>query len=179
MQCPYCDFQDARVIDSRLSEGQDAVRRRRECPSCEKRFTTYERREPVRLMVRKRDGSREPFERAKVRDGLAKACAKRPISEEEIEYMVDEIEAALGKRRRGREVSSRRIGDMALVQLRRLDMVSYLRFGFAHRPYTTVQATGFRPRERRSRDGDGREQGAGVRTRRGRAHLLPGFPRHD
>src|ERR671928_197052 len=139
MQCPYCAVQDARVIDSRPSEGKDAIRRRRECISCGKRFTTYERREPVRLMVRKRDGSREPFERAKVRDGLAKACAKRPISEEEIEYMVDEIEAALGKRRRGREVSSRRIGDMALVQLRRLDMVSYLRFASVHRQYTDVE----------------------------------------
>src|SRR5919205_1500416 len=114
MQCPYCDFQDARVIDSRLSEGKDAIRRRRECVSCGKRFTTYERREPLRLMVRKRDGSREPFDRAKLREGLAKACAKRPITDEEREYMVDEIEAALGKRRRGREVSSWRIGDMAL-----------------------------------------------------------------
>src|SRR5918911_452657 len=131
MQCPYCAVQDARVIDSRLSEGKDAIRRRRECISCGKRFTTYERREPVRLMVRKRDGSREPFERAKVRDGLAKACAKRPVP-------VDEIEATLSKRRRGREVSSRRIGDMALVQLRRLDMVSYLRFASVYRQYTDV-----------------------------------------
>ena len=139
MQCPYCDFQDARVIDSRLSEGKDAVRRRRECVSCGKRFTTYERREPLRLMVRKRDGTREPFDRAKLRDGLAKACAKRPISEEEIEYMVDEIEAALGKRPRRREVSSRRIGDMALVQLRRLDMVSYLRFASVFRQYTDAE----------------------------------------
>ena len=139
MQCPYCDFQDTRVIDSRLSEGKDAVRRRRECASCGKRFTTYERHEPLRLMVKKRDGSREPFERAKLREGLAKACAKRPISEEEIEYMVDEIEAALGKRPRRREVSSQRIGDMALVQLRRLDMVSYLRFASVYRQYTDAE----------------------------------------
>jgi transcriptional repressor NrdR len=127
------------VIDSRLSEGKDAIRRRRECLSCGKRFTTYERREPVRLMVKKPDGSREPFDRAKLRDGLAKACAKRPISEEEIEYLVDEIEAALGKRPRRREVSSRRIGDMALVQLRRLDMVSYLRFASVYRQYTDAE----------------------------------------
>src|ERR687885_1132082 len=111
MQCPYCAVQDARVIDSRLSEGKDAVRRRRECVSCGKRFTTYERREPLRLMVRKRDGSREPFDRTKLRDGLAKACAKRPVAEEEIEYMVDEIEAELRERRR-HEVTSRRLGDM-------------------------------------------------------------------
>jgi transcriptional repressor NrdR len=137
VQCPYCDFQDTRVIDSRLSEGKDAIRRRRECLSCEKRFTTYERREPLRLMVIKRDGSREAFDRVKLRDGLAKACAKRPVPEEEIEYMVDEIEAELRERRR-HEVTSRRLGDMALVRLRRLDMVSYLRFASVYRQYTDV-----------------------------------------
>jgi transcriptional repressor NrdR len=125
------------VIDSRLSEGKDAIRRRRECLSCEKRFTTYERREPLRLMVIKRDGARETFDRVKLRDGLAKACAKRPVPEEEIEYMVDEIEAELRERRR-HEVTSRRLGDMALVRLRRLDMVSYLRFASVYRQYTDV-----------------------------------------
>jgi transcriptional repressor NrdR len=124
VQCPYCELQDTRVIDSRLSEGKDAIRRRRECISCGKRFTTYERREPLRLVVIKRDGTREPFDRAKLRAGITKACAKRPVPEEEIEYMVDEIEAELRERRR-HEVTSRRLGDMALVRLRRLDMVSY------------------------------------------------------
>ncbi len=137
MQCPYCDFQDTRVIDSRLSEGKDAIRRRRECISCEKRFTTYERREPLRLVVIKRDGTREPFDRAKLRAGITKACAKRPVPEEDIEYMVDEIEAELRERRR-HEVTSRRLGDMALVRLRRLDMVSYLRFASVYRQYTDV-----------------------------------------
>ena len=137
MQCPYCDNQDTRVIDSRLSEGKDAIRRRRECVSCEKRFTTYERREPLRLVVIKRDGSREPFDRAKLHEGLMKACAKRPVPEEEIEYIVDEIEAELRERRR-HEVTSRRLGDMALVRLRRLDMVSYLRFASVYRQYTDV-----------------------------------------
>ena len=137
MQCPYCDFQDTRVIDSRLSEGKDAIRRRRECISCEKRFTTYERREPLRLVVIKRDGTREPFDRAKLREGITKACAKRPVPEEEIEYMVDEIEAELRERRR-HEVTSRRLGDMVLVRLRRLDMVSYLRFASVYRQYTDV-----------------------------------------
>ena len=137
MQCPYCDFQDTRVIDSRLSEGKDAIRRRRECLSCGKRFTTYERREPLRLMVIKRDGGREPFDRAKLRAGLAKACAKRRVPEEEIEYIVDEIEAELRERRR-HEVTSRRLGDMALVRLRRMDMVAYLRFASVYRQYTDV-----------------------------------------
>ena len=137
MQCPYCDNQDTMVIDSRLSEGKDAIRRRRECVSCEKRFTTYERREPLRLVVIKRDGTREPFDRAKLQAGLMNACAKRPVPEEEIEYIVDEIEADLRERRR-HEVTSRRLGDMALVRLRRLDMVSYLRFASVYRQYTDV-----------------------------------------
>ncbi len=125
------------MIDSRLSEGKDAIRRRRECLSCEKRFTTYERREPLRLMVLKRDGSREPFDRAKLHAGLSKACAKRRVPEEEIEFVVDEIEAELRDRRR-HEVTSRRLGDMSLVRLRRLDMVSYLRFASVYRQYTDV-----------------------------------------
>lgn len=137
MQCPYCDFQDTRVIDSRLSEGKDAIRRRRECLSCEKRFTTYERREPLKLMVVKRDGTREPFDRAKLHAGLTKACAKQRIPEEEIEYIVDEIEADLRERRR-HEVTSRRLGDMSLVRLRKLDMVAYLRFASVYRQYTDV-----------------------------------------
>ncbi|QIN77869.1 transcriptional repressor NrdR [Rubrobacter marinus] len=137
MQCPYCDNEDTRVIDSRLSEGKDAIRRRRECLSCEKRFTTYERREPLRLMVIKRDGSREGFDRLKLQAGLAKACAKRQVSEEEIEFMVDEIEADLRERRR-HEVTSRRLGDMALARLRKTDMVSYLRFASVYRQYTDV-----------------------------------------
>ena len=137
MQCPYCDFEDTRVIDSRLSEGKDAIRRRRECLSCAKRFTTYERREPLRLMVIKRDGGREPFDRAKLFTGISRACAKRQVPEEEIEYIVDEIEAELRERRR-HEVTSRRLGDMALVRLRRLDMVSYLRFASVYRQYSDV-----------------------------------------
>ncbi|HKH78258.1 MAG TPA: transcriptional regulator NrdR [Rubrobacteraceae bacterium] len=137
MQCPYCDNEDTRVIDSRLSEGKDAIRRRRECLTCSKRFTTYERREPLRLMVIKRDGGREPFDRAKLLDGISRACAKRGVPEEEIEFIVDEIEAELRERRR-HEVTSRRLGDMALVRLRRLDMVSYLRFASVYRQYTDV-----------------------------------------
>jgi transcriptional repressor NrdR len=137
VQCPYCDNEDTRVIDSRLSEGKDAIRRRRGCMACSKRFTTYERREPLRLTVIKRDGGREPFDRAKLLDGISRACAKRRVPEEEIEFIVDEIEAELRERRR-HEVTSRRLGDMALVRLRRLDMVSYLRFASVYRQYTDV-----------------------------------------
>ena len=127
MQCPYCDFEDTKVIDSRLSENKDAVRRRRECLSCGKRFTTYERREPLRLMVLKRDGGRESFEREKLRAGLAKACDKQRVTDEDIELVVGGIEAGLRGRRR-HEVTWRRPGHMVLVRFRRLDMVAYLRF---------------------------------------------------
>ena len=137
MQCPYCDFEDTKVIDSRLSETKDAVRRRRECLSCQKRFTTYERREPLRLMVLKRDGLKEPFEREKLRSGLLKACAKQQVTDEQVELIVDEIEAELRERRR-HEVTSRRLGDMVLVRLRRMDMVAYLRFASVYRQYTDV-----------------------------------------
>lgn len=137
MQCPYCEFEDTKVIDSRLSEGKDAIRRRRECLTCKKRFTTYERREPLRLMVIKRGGSREHFDRVKLIAGISKACAKQRVLEEEVELMVDEIEADLRERRR-HEVTSRRLGDMALIRLRRLDMVSYLRFASVYRQYTDV-----------------------------------------
>jgi transcriptional repressor NrdR len=137
VQCPYCDYEDTRVIDSRLSEVKDAIRRRRGCLSCEKRFTTYERREPLRLMVLKKDGTRETFDRTKLQAGLMNACAKRRISEEQIEFIVDEIEAELRDRRR-HEVTSRRLGDMALLRLRKLDMVAYLRFASVYRQYTDV-----------------------------------------
>ncbi len=137
MQCPYCDFEDTKVIDSRLSETKDAVRRRRECLSCAKRFTTYERREPLRLMVIKRAGGKEPFEREKLMAGLLKACAQQQITDEQVEGIVDEIEAELRERRR-HEVTSRRLGDMVLVRLRRMDMVAYLRFASVYRQYTDV-----------------------------------------
>ena len=139
MQCPYCDNEDTKVIDSRLSETKDAIRRRRECLSgdCGKRFTTYERREPLRLMVLKREGGREPFDREKLQAGLVAACAKQKVTDEEIELIVDEIEAELRERRR-HEVTSRRLGDMVLARLRRLDMIAYLRFASVYRQYTDV-----------------------------------------
>nr|WP_233451752.1 transcriptional regulator NrdR [Rubrobacter xylanophilus] len=137
VQCPYCDHEDTKVIDSRLSEAKDAIRRRRECLACGKRFTTYERREPLRLMVLKRDGRREPFVREKLRAGLEKACAKQRVTDEQIDLIVDQIEAELRERRR-HEVTSRRIGDMVLSRLRRLDMIAYLRFASVYRQYTDV-----------------------------------------
>jgi transcriptional repressor NrdR len=139
MQCPYCDHEDTKVIDSRLSESKDAIRRRREClaPGCGKRFTTYERREPIRIVVLKRDGGKETFDREKLLSGVMKACAKQRVTEEQVEDLVDEVEAELRERRR-HEVTSRRLGDMVLVRLKRLDMVAYLRFASVYRQYTDV-----------------------------------------
>lgn len=139
MQCPYCDHEDTKVIDSRLSESRDAVRRRREClaTGCGRRFTTYERREPIKLVILKRDGGKEIFDREKLLSGVMKACAKQRISDEQVEDVVDEIEAELRERRR-HEVTSRRLGDMVLVRLKKLDMVAYLRFASVYRQYTDV-----------------------------------------
>src|SRR5688500_3744472 len=139
MQCPYCDFEDTKVIDSRLSETKDAVRRRREClsRSCGKRFTTYERREPLRLLVIKRDGGKEPLDREKVRSGMAKAGGKRQVSDEQVGRIVDGIAGERRERRR-HEVTSRRLGDMVRLRLRRMDMVAYLRFASVYRQYTDV-----------------------------------------
>src|SRR5688500_10332082 len=139
MQCPYCDFEDTKVIDSRLSETKDAVRRRREClsRSCGKRCTTYERREPLRRMVSKRNGGEAVLDREEPRTGMAKGGAKQQVTDEQVELIVDEIEAELRERRR-HEVTSRRLGDMVLMRLRRMDMVAYLRFASVYRQYTNV-----------------------------------------
>ncbi|MBC7233865.1 MAG: transcriptional repressor NrdR [Chloroflexi bacterium] len=135
MRCPYCQEGDSRVIDTR--EVGNTIRRRRECPRCGQRFTTYERLSPVSLLVVKRDGRREPFDREKLYLGIYKACAKRPISEEQIEKLVGHIESelfALGKA----EVESKVIGEMVMEQLRDLDDVAYVRFASVYRRFKDV-----------------------------------------
>jgi len=135
MRCPYCKEGDTRVIDTR--EVRDAVRRRRECLSCGQRFTTYERIAPVSLLVVKRDGRREQFDREKLYRGVYKACAKRPISDEAIDALVGRVENgvfALGKA----EVESKVIGQMVMEQLRVLDDVAYVRFASVYRRFKDV-----------------------------------------
>lgn len=135
MRCPYCQEGDSRVIDTR--EVGNTIRRRRECTRCGQRFTTYERLSPVSLFVVKRDGRREPFDREKLYHGIYKACAKRPISEEQIEKLVSRIESelfALGKA----EVESKVIGEMVMEQLRDLDDVAYVRFASVYRRFKDV-----------------------------------------
>ncbi len=125
-------------MDSRPAAGGDAIRRRRLCPRCQRRFTTYERAEASnRLVVVKRDGAREPFERSKVLAGVQLACGKRPVSEEDKESLVDEVEAEL-RRRFDREVSSRDIGELVARRLRDLDEIAYVRFASEYYRFENV-----------------------------------------
>ncbi|MCL4382465.1 MAG: transcriptional regulator NrdR [Patescibacteria group bacterium] len=127
MKCPYCDSQETEVVETRDSEDFTTTRRRRECIKCKKRFTTYERVETTPLLVTKKDGRREPFSREKLREGVIKACQKRPVSMDLIESLVEEIEKELlGKATT--EISSKTIGNLALRKLKKIDKVAYLRY---------------------------------------------------
>jgi len=137
MRCPFCNFQDSRVLDSRPAEDGHSIRRRRECGKCGRRFTTYERVDELPLMVVKKDGRREVFERHKLLAGLAKACQKRPVPTARLESMVDEIEQEL-RNIADAEVSSRDIGEMVMERLRRLDEVAYVRFASVYREFRDV-----------------------------------------
>ena len=129
--CPKCGHKGCRVLESRGSEDGAAVRRRRQCSSCDHRFTTYERYELQALFVRKRDGSRQPFDRAKLRGGLERASHKRPVPIEAIGDLVSRIESAAV--RSGGEISAARIGEMCLTCLRQIDQVAYLQFAAVYR----------------------------------------------
>jgi len=135
MKCPFCASTSSRVIDTRDAEG--GIRRRRECEECERRFTTYERVAPLRLMVVKRDGRREPFDRNKIVSGIQIACAKRPVETEAIEELVSSIEQEL-YHRGTREITSREIGEMVMLGLRKLDDVAYIRFATIYRHFADV-----------------------------------------
>jgi transcriptional repressor NrdR len=136
MQCPFCASTNSRVIDTRSAES--GIRRRRECEDCGRRFTTYERVAPLRLVVIKQDGRREAFERDKIVRGIQIACAKRPVETEDIEGLVSGIESEL-YHRGSREVTSREIGEMVMQNLRRLDEVAYIRFATIYRRFADVE----------------------------------------
>jgi transcriptional repressor NrdR len=127
MKCPYCSHEETQVIDSRDTENLEATRRRRECSKCNKRFTTYERVEEADIVVVKKDGKRERYERQKLINGILKACEKRPIALEKIEKIVDDVESDLRKRD-SVEVDSKTIGKIAMRKLKSLDKVAYVRF---------------------------------------------------
>ncbi len=137
MKCPYCGGADSRVLDTR--EVGDAIRRRRECQSCHQRFTTYEQVAKVNLLVVKRDGRREPFDRQKLFDGVLRACAKRPVSSEAIDELVSAVETSLYNLGKA-EVSSRVIGEMVIERLRDLDEVAYVRFASVYRSFSDLEA---------------------------------------
>ena len=134
MRCPFCADEDDRVVDSRTSKEGQAIRRRRECLNCGKRFTTYERIEEVAQMVIKKDGRREPFDRWKMKSGILKAIQKRPIGMDEVDAMVDEIERELfgGPEH---EVPSRAIGEAIMNRLKKMDEVAYVRFASVYRQF--------------------------------------------
>jgi len=136
MMCPFCRHEDTSVIDSRASQ-QFVIRRRRKCLDCERRFTTYEKIEESPLKVVKKDGTRVPFQREKIKMGLEKACYKRPISDEMIENVISEIEANLYEQF-DREVPSREIGEKAMEALRHLDHVAFVRFASVYREFKDV-----------------------------------------
>ncbi len=136
MRCPWCDADDDRVVDSRPADAGGAIRRRRECAACGRRFTTYERIEEVGLVVRKRDGLKEPFDRDKVEAGIRKALAGRPVTNLQIDQMVDRIELRL--RRKGPEVTSRQVGTEVLAALQRVDEVAYLRFASVYKDFQEI-----------------------------------------
>lgn len=137
MRCPFCQHPDTDVLDTRkLNEGE-IIRRRRKCRNCGRRFTTYERIESVSLMVVKKDGQREPYEREKIMRGVRTACYRRPISAQQIEQLVNDVEAALMATDE-QEISSRSIGDQVMRQLRELDEVAYIRFASVYRSFADI-----------------------------------------
>jgi transcriptional repressor NrdR len=138
MRCPYCGSNDTSVLESRDSEDGGVTRRRRECVKCSKRFTTYERVEQVDLKVVKKDGSKEPFERDKIKNGIMLACQKIEVKEEEVEEVIDDIEMRL-LNRKSTEISSSDIGRMVLTRLKRLDKVAYLRFASVFLEFDSVE----------------------------------------
>ncbi|HEY32373.1 MAG TPA: transcriptional repressor NrdR [Dehalococcoidia bacterium] len=137
MNCPYCSYDDSRVIDSR--DVDEGIRRRRQCLRCESRFTTYERILPVSLFIIKKDNRRELFDRQKVLNGIRKACEKRPLPADTMDKLADDIEAELYRLGRA-EVASRMIGDMVMRRLRDLDHIAYIRFASVYREFADITA---------------------------------------
>mgnify|MGYP002513676403 CR=1 FL=1 len=137
MRCPYCNAPESKVIDSRPTDESNSIRRRRECLGCGKRFTTYETVESVPLVVVKKDGSRESFDRQKLLNSMIKACGKRPVAFEELEQAVDSIESRLSNALE-KEVKSIRIGELAMDELRRIDEVAYIRFASVYRQFSDI-----------------------------------------
>jgi transcriptional repressor NrdR len=139
MRCPFCNNLEDKVVDSRESKEGEAIRRRRECLACERRYTTYERIDEVPYMVVKKDGRREKFDRQKVLAGLLKACEKRPVSMGKLAEMVNQVETKVGDSP-DREISTTEIGEFLMESLRELDKIAYVRFASVYRDFQDEQA---------------------------------------
>lgn len=137
MKCPFCGYSDSKVMDSRPADDGESIRRRRECQKCNKRFTTYETVERIPLMIVKRDGTRQAFEKPKLLRGMIRACYKRPVSTQELERVADEIEQELRNSMK-REVPAELVGELVMKQLKRLDEVSYVRFASVYRQFSDI-----------------------------------------
>ena len=137
MKCPYCAYQESKVVDSRHSEDGLSIRRRRECLACQKRFTTYETVESLPMVVVKRDESRQSFDRNKILNGMLRACEKRPVKLADLEAAVDEIEQTI-QNSLDREVSTERIGELVMERLKPLDEVAYVRFASVYRQFKDI-----------------------------------------
>jgi len=137
MNCPFCSHDDTRVVDSRLGKEGNNVRRRRECPACERRFTTYERVEEILPWVIKKDGRREAFDRAKIISGMQRACEKRPVSIEQIEAMVDQLERSFQEQGE-KELDASLIGKAVMEKLHEADEVAYVRFASVYRQFKDI-----------------------------------------
>ncbi|CBH22009.1 transcriptional repressor of nrd genes [Acetoanaerobium sticklandii] len=139
MKCPYCDFDTSKVVDSRPIEEGNSIRRRRECENCKKRFTTYEKIEQVNVMIVKKDGAREFFDREKILKGIIRSCEKRPISIKQMENIVTDIEKEIVNMMQ-REISSEEIGNLVMDKLKDIDEVSYVRFASVYRQFKDVNS---------------------------------------
>ncbi len=137
MKCPYCGFKESKVVDSRPADEGSSIRRRRECLSCERRFTTYETMESLPMVVIKKDGSRQTFDRRKVLNGMIRACEKRPVPLAELERLADEIEQTL-QNSLEREVSTEAIGELVMEKLKSVDEVAYVRFASVYRQFKDI-----------------------------------------
>ena len=139
MKCPYCGYQESKVVDSRHSDDGLCIRRRRECLQCQKRFTTYETVESLPIVVIKRDSSRQQFDRNKILNGMLRACEKRPVPLAELERAADEIEQAI-QNSLDREISTEKIGELVMERLKPLDEVAYVRFASVYRQFKDIDS---------------------------------------
>lgn len=139
MKCPFCNFADTKVIDSRAQDDNSVIRRRRVCEKCGKRFTTYERVDMIPITVIKRDATREIFDKAKLQNGIMKSCNKRPVTAQQIQKLVDDIENTLAGSGE-REVESKQLGNMVIERLKDLDEVAYVRFASVYRQFKDINS---------------------------------------